>query len=52
MLLTAEQPFANHNGGQILFGPDGMLYIGLGDGGSGGDPGGRGQSLTDLLGEF
>ena len=50
VLLTAEQPFANHNGGQILFGPDGMLYIGLGDGGSGGDPGGRGQSLTDLLG--
>jgi hypothetical protein len=50
VLLTAEQPFANHNGGQILFGPDGMLYIGLGDGGSGGDPGGRGQSVTDLLG--
>jgi len=50
-LLTVEQPFANHNGGQILFGPDGMLYIGLGDGG-GGDPGGRGQSLADLLGDI
>jgi glucose/arabinose dehydrogenase len=50
VLLTAEQPFSNHNGGQILFGPDGMLYIGLGDGGGGGDPGGRGQSVTDLLG--
>ncbi|HUR93805.1 MAG TPA: PQQ-dependent sugar dehydrogenase [Gemmatimonadales bacterium] len=50
VVLTAEQPFANHNGGQILFGPDGMLYIGLGDGGSGGDPGGRGQSPADLLG--
>ena len=50
VLLAVEQPFANHNGGQILFGPDGMLYIGLGDGGSAGDPGGRGQSLTDLLG--
>ena len=49
-MLTAEQPFANHNGGQMLFGPDGMLYIGLGDGGGGGDPGGRGQSLADLLG--
>jgi glucose/arabinose dehydrogenase len=52
VLLTAEQPFANHNGGQILFGPDGMLYIGLGDGGGSGDPGGRGQSLTDLLGDI
>jgi glucose/arabinose dehydrogenase len=50
VVLTAEQPFTNHNGGQILFGPDGMLYIGLGDGGGEGDPGGRGQSLTDLLG--
>ncbi len=50
VVLTAEQPFANHNGGQILFGPGGMLYLGLGDGGSGGDPGGRGQSVADLLG--
>jgi glucose/arabinose dehydrogenase len=52
IVLTAEQPFANHNGGQILFGPDGMLYIGLGDGGSSGDPGGRGQSVADLLGSI
>ena len=52
VVLTAEQPFSNHNGGQILFGPDGMLYIGLGDGGSEGDPGGRGQSLADLLGSI
>jgi len=52
ILLTVEQPFPNHNGGQILFGPDGMLYLGLGDGGSGGDPGGRGQSLADLLGDI
>jgi glucose/arabinose dehydrogenase len=52
VLLTVEQPFANHNGGQILFGPDGMLYIGLGDGGSEGDPGGRGQAVTDLLGDI
>ena len=52
VLLTVEQPFPNHNGGQILFGPDGMLYIGLGDGGSDGDPGGRGQAVTDLLGDI
>ena len=52
VLLTVEQPFANHNGGQILFGPDGMLYLGLGDGGGGGDPGGRGQAVTDLLGDI
>jgi glucose/arabinose dehydrogenase len=50
VVLTAEQPFPNHNGGQIRFGPDGHLYIGLGDGGSSDDPGGRGQSLDDLLG--
>jgi len=50
VVLTAEQPFPNHNGGQIRFGPDGHLYIALGDGGSGDDPGGRGQSLDDLLG--
>ncbi|MEO6057740.1 MAG: PQQ-dependent sugar dehydrogenase [Gemmatimonadales bacterium] len=52
VVLTAAQPFANHNGGQIEFGPDGMLYIGLGDGGGGGDPGGRGQSPADLLGSI
>jgi len=51
-ILTAQQPFENHNGGQIAFGPDGFLYIGLGDGGSGGDPQGRGQDLSDLLGSI
>jgi glucose/arabinose dehydrogenase len=49
-LLTQQQPFANHNGGDLTFGPDGMLYIGLGDGGSGGDPLGSGQDLGTLLG--
>ncbi len=52
ILLTVKQPFANHNGGHILFGPDGMLYIGMGDGGSGGDPNGNGQSLQTLLGKI
>jgi glucose/arabinose dehydrogenase len=52
VILTAAQPFANHNGGQVAFGPDGFLYLGLGDGGSGGDPGNRGQDLTDLLGSI
>lgn len=50
LVLHVEQPFANHNGGQVSFGPDGMLYIGLGDGGSGGDPNGNGQNLQTLLG--
>jgi glucose/arabinose dehydrogenase len=52
LVLAAEQPFPNHNGGQVLFGPDGDLYLGLGDGGSAGDPTGRGQDLTDLLGSI
>lgn len=51
-LLTQEQPYPNHNGGQIAFGPDGMLYIALGDGGSGGDPDGNGQKLDTLLGKI
>jgi glucose/arabinose dehydrogenase len=50
-LLFVEQPFPNHNGGQLAFGPDGYLYIGLGDGGAGGDPFGNGQSLETLLGK-
>ena len=50
VILTQEQPYGNHNGGQLAFGPDGYLYIGLGDGGSGGDPLGHGQSLQTLLG--
>ena len=52
VLLPVSQPFANHNGGQLAFGPDGHLYIGLGDGGSGGDPNGNGQSLGTLLGKL
>jgi glucose/arabinose dehydrogenase len=51
-LLVVEQPFSNHNGGDLAFGPDGYLYIGLGDGGSGGDPMGNGQSLQTLLGKM
>ena len=49
VLLTIDQPFANHNGGWIGFGPDGYLYIGTGDGGSGGDPGNRAQDITNQL---
>jgi len=49
ILLKVTQPFANHNGGAVVFGPDGMLYIALGDGGSEGDPQGNGQRLDTLL---
>jgi len=49
LVLRVDQPYANHNGGHILFGPDSMLYIGMGDGGSGGDPHGNGQNLETLL---
>ncbi len=52
VLLKIAQPFANHNGGQVRFGPDGYLYIAMGDGGSGGDPLGNGQSLAALLGKL
>lgn len=52
ILLTVDQPYSNHNGGQISFGPDGYLYIGLGDGGSGGDPQNHGQNLNSLLGKI
>lgn len=52
ILLTIPQPFANHNGGQIGFGPDGYLYIATGDGGSGGDPQGNGQSKRSYLGKI
>src|SRR5690606_13084652 len=51
VLLTQVQPYSNHNGGQLAFGPDGYLYLGLGDGGSGGDPQGNGQPLDTLLGK-
>lgn len=50
VLLNIEQPYGNHNGGQLQFGPDGYLYIGMGDGGSGGDPEGHGQNPNTLLG--
>jgi len=51
-LLKVNQPFPNHNGGAMAFGPDGYLYAGLGDGGSQGDPSGNGQSLDTLLGKI
>ena len=52
ILLTIPQPFANHNGGMIAFGPDGYLYVGMGDGGSQGDPQGNGQNPGTLLGSI
>ncbi len=52
VLLTQDQPFPNHNGGQLTFGPDGYLYLGLGDGGSAGDPQNNGQSVDTLLGKI
>ncbi|HEV7586931.1 MAG TPA: PQQ-dependent sugar dehydrogenase, partial [Longimicrobium sp.] len=52
LVLTVAQPYANHNGGLLLFGPDGYLYVGLGDGGSGGDPQGNGQNPAALLGKI
>ena len=51
-IIAIAQPYANHNGGGIAFGPDGFLYIGMGDGGSGGDPGNRAQSKVTLLGKM
>jgi glucose/arabinose dehydrogenase len=52
ILLPVTQPYSNHNGGAVAFGPDGYLYISLGDGGSGGDPQNHGQDRTDLLGSL
>ncbi len=52
ILLTIYQPYSNHNGGHVSFGPDGYLYIGMGDGGSGGDPGNRAQNPDSLLGKI
>ncbi len=52
ILLTVDQPFTNHKAGQLAFGPDGFLYFGLGDGGSGGDPLGNGQNVQTLLGKM
>jgi glucose/arabinose dehydrogenase len=51
-VLFVEQPYANHNGGDLVFGPDQMLYIGMGDGGSGGDPERRATNPGDLLGKL
>jgi glucose/arabinose dehydrogenase len=51
-LLYQQQPFANHNGGTIMFGPDNLLYVAFGDGGSGGDPNGNGQNKNTLLGKI
>lgn len=52
ILLTYKQPYRNHNGGKVAFGPDGYLYIAVGDGGSGGDPQNNGQDRTTLLGKI
>jgi glucose/arabinose dehydrogenase len=51
-LVRIDQPYGNHNGGALAFGPDGYLYAGMGDGGSAGDPQGAGQSLNTLLGKI
>ena len=51
-LLFVDQPYPNHNGGQVVFGPDGRLYVGMGDGGSSGDPEGRAQDLDYRLGKL
>jgi glucose/arabinose dehydrogenase len=51
-LLFVDQPYANHNGGQLQFGPDGSLYVGMGDGGSGGDPENRAQNPSSVLGKL
>ena len=52
ILLTIDQPFSNHNGGMLAFGPDRYLYVGMGDGGSAGDPGNRAQNVNNLLGKI
>lgn len=51
-IITIDQPYGNHNGGCLKFGPDGYLYIGMGDGGSGGDPEGHAQNVNSLLGKM
>jgi glucose/arabinose dehydrogenase len=52
VLLAVDQPYPNHNGGQLQFGPDGKLWVGMGDGGSGGDPENRAQDLSERLGKL
>jgi uncharacterized repeat protein (TIGR03806 family) len=51
-ILSLDQPYTNHKGGNVAFGPDGFLYVGFGDGGSGGDPQGHAQNTKDLLGDM
>src|SRR5262249_10593762 len=51
-VIRIAQPYSNHNGGNLLFGPDGKLHTGMGDGGSAGDPEGNGQNPTALLGKL
>ena len=52
LVIRIPQPYSNHNGGMLAFGPDGYLYVGMGDGGDAGDPGNRAQSLSSLLGKI
>ncbi len=52
LLLAIDQPYGNHNGGGLAFGPDGGLYVGMGDGGAGGDPENRAQNMQSLLGKM
>ncbi|MCC6763670.1 MAG: PQQ-dependent sugar dehydrogenase [Deltaproteobacteria bacterium] len=52
VVMEIAQPYSNHNGGQLAFGPDGHLYVALGDGGSAGDPGNRAQNMNELLGKI
>lgn len=52
LVIGIDQPYSNHNGGLVIFGPDGMLYVGMGDGGSGGDPHRNGQNRNSLLGKI
>src|SRR5690606_21537304 len=52
IIMEFKQPYGNHNGGDVKFGPDGMLYISVGDGGDGGDPHGHAQNLATLFGSI